>query len=142
MVRKWTLSSGKAGFKINTYEVPRHVVIFEAAFDKLCWLTGGWLGGHGMPTKFWEIPVGPAVRDEEGYIENSIASKFYALENAVYQWSFKSETNHVEILITEDEARAIDPKFVSDMEEIHFLPDGYKGVVTPEVDNVLPFHKP
>lgn len=146
MIRKWNLSSGKAGFKIHTYEVPRHAAILEAVFDHLCWLTSGWLGGHGMPGKFWEIPVGRAVRDEEGFLENSLAGKFYDLENAVYQYSFRKEANHVRVDITSEQARAIDPKFVADMEEISFVPDGHLSI--PEVSqplgdsNVVQFKKP
>lgn len=147
MIRKWQLSSSRFGFKVRTYEVPRHAVLLESVFDKACWLTGGWLGGHGMPEKFWEIPVGRAVYDEEGYLENSIASKFFDLEQAVFTYSFKRETNAVEIEITAEQARAIDPEFVGDMEEIGFLPDDYTRPEVPSLEpaqdnNVLQFKKP
>jgi len=142
-MRKWNLSSSRFGFKVHTYEVPRHAVVLESAFDKLCWLTRGWLGGHGMPGKLWEIPLGRAKYDEEGDLENSIASKFADLEQSVYQYGFRRETNRVEIDITPEQARAIDPEFVKSMEDIDFLPDNYTPEVSQESsDNILPFKKP
>lgn len=139
-MRKWVLSSSRFGFKVRTYEVPRHATLLEAVFDKACWLTGGWLGGHGMPQKLWEIPLGRPRYDDEGDLENSIGHKFYNLEQAVYNYSFKREdkANAVELDITAEQARAIDPKFVTDMEELDFLPDGYQK----SDDNVLQFKKP
>lgn len=93
--------------------------LVEYIWDRLCWMTRGWAGGHGLPDLFWRIPLGKPRKyfddDPEPIYENSIAALLFDLEHAVYRISDPDQFAVCKIPLTTAEAWMISPDFVNTM---------------------------
>jgi hypothetical protein len=118
-MKTWYISGGKDGYTLTTYEVPWWAPALEHLHSNLCWATRGWLGGHGLPQFFFDLPVGKPVRDEDGDLENSVALKLWDFEQVICNWEYKKQSNHKRFPISEEEAAILAPDLVKLMKEIH-----------------------
>lgn len=121
-MKSWYVTSSNDGYSLHAVEYSfwRHAI--EEAHGWACWATRGWLGGHGMPEVFFNIPVGKAVwsdDEEDPYIENSIALKLCDAEQAVVQWAFRKEFTRLRTPISEELANELSPSLVKTMKEMH-----------------------
>lgn len=119
MTQTWSVgvqyipSTGETTYRLMLREAPFWVAVVENGFESLCTLTGGWLGGHGLPEPFWRIPVGRPARADDGLLVNSVASRLMDLESAVVRWAHRRWKLVADIEITPEEVRQINPEFFS-----------------------------
>lgn len=124
MKREVDVFHAAGGFYLQITDRPRWVVAKEWAWYNLCTLTRGWIGGHGMPDKFWKIPVGRAKWDhhdpDEPWLINSVANMFCDLEQWVLNLGddFRGkqvQDRMVTIPIPTDVAEKLDPDYVKNL---------------------------
>lgn len=118
-MKSWHVSSSKDGYFITAEEFPWAPYALEQAHGWVCWATRGWLGGHGLPEVFFNIPFGKAIRDEDGDMENSIGMKLYDFEQWVCNWEYRHHIRHFHTGISEKTARQIDPRLVAIIEDLY-----------------------
>lgn len=82
-----TCTQRDRGYWIEIIDVPQRYVILEWVWNKLCILTWGWAGGHGMPHLLWYLPVGWPKWDrsdpDDHYLVNSLPVVLMELENRI-----------------------------------------------------------
>lgn len=123
MRKTWILSASRDGWAVHVREEPRWAQLAEAAWDRLCWLTRGWVGGHNLPDVLWRITVGRPRWDRDDpdgpRLENSLAGKLFDLE----QWAMSRTHHHgrelAVIPVDETVARQVQPDFVQEWTEMH-----------------------
>lgn len=118
-MKSWHVSSSKDGYKFHATEYSAFRNAIDEAHGWVCWATHGWLGGHGLPELFFKIPVGKAVRDEDGFLDNSIAIKLYAAEQRLSNWAYAKETTRFSHPISEELAEELAPELVKLIKEIY-----------------------
>lgn len=118
-MRYWVVSySMKGGYELLMYDsYPAWKRALTVVWDFLCNLTRGWLGGHGLPEAFWEIPLGiPRFDVDQGgrFLVNSFAWKMCELESWVLnKLDVKDDKNLLgSIPITMEQAQLLAPDFV------------------------------
>lgn len=91
-------------FFLTVYSIPHYASLIESAYDRVCRLTNGWIGGHGLPDKFWQIPVGkPDYDKDDGMLNNSVAERLSSLESKVIIWAWDKQEDLLTVSITEAE---------------------------------------
>lgn len=107
-------------------DTPHRYIFLECLWDRLCWLTRGWLGGHGkFPAFFYRIPTGPAkwdMSDPDGpWLENNLPAAFMELENWVlFLGEYRGKVKEVaKIPVDKEIARKISPDFVGTFDDDH-----------------------
>lgn len=130
MVRYWRLSHrlySPQAWTIHLSEEPAWAHVVETVWNGLCVVTRGWVGGHGQSRLYnsvvWRVPIGRSRwdRSEPGrpWLENSLGSVLYSVENWMLTRSAEHGHEIVEIPITEEIARQIDEEFVEDILNLH-----------------------
>jgi len=89
--RDWSVSHGLDGFHVRLIEVPRTARWFTSFVEFLDRVTNCQLCGAKSPELFWKIPLGRPKRDEDGYLENSLAGGMYSLFNRLLAYEWKRE---------------------------------------------------
>jgi hypothetical protein len=106
-VRDWSVSHGLDGFKVRLFEVPRTArwlttlvgYLDQATFCRLC--------GAKTPEFFWKIPLGRPVRDEDGWLVNSVASGMYSLFNKAVGYEWKREEVRLEFPVSDEVGKSL-----------------------------------
>ena len=121
-MRVWNISYGQNGYSLVLEDVKPWAMALERGFERLCDLTGGRAGGHGLGDWAWKVPLGRPKYDlsdpDEPWLENSLASALMDLENWTFNFGFKHGTERFlwkkdeRIWLTHERAVAIDPSFV------------------------------
>lgn len=121
-MRIWSLSTHRDGWELTIEEVPDWAHYVGLAFEELCELTGGRLGGHNLGDWAWKVPVGPPRWDHtdnpaDPWLENSLASKLSDIESWFVNLAYRRRRKTVRISLSVEEARLINPEFVDDWEQ-------------------------
>lgn len=106
-VRDWSVSHGLDGFKVRLFEVPRTARWLTSLVNFLDHVTGCRLCGSKTPEFFWKIPLGRPVRDEDGYLENSVASGMYSLFNETIGYEWKREEVRLEFPVSDEVGKSL-----------------------------------
>lgn len=117
-MRITTVAHSRDGYSIETYEVPVWARAVERAWMLLCDLTGNRLCGAGLGEWAWNLPLGRARREDDGFLVNSLAASLNRIEQAVTGWCYHREHGRVSVPCTADSARVLAPDFVDDCERI------------------------
>lgn len=90
------------------------------AWDRLCGLSRGRLGGHGPSDWPWKVPLGIPDRDpENGMLTNSLAGRLHDLEHWALTFGYPTPEKLERVRLTHDQAMQIDPKFTTEWDGIY-----------------------
>ena len=105
MVRDWSVSHSLDGFKVRLFEVPRTARWLTSLVYFLDRITNCQLCGAKSPELFWKIPLGRPRRDDEGFLENSLAGGMYGLFNRAVAYEWRREVVRLEFPVSDEVGR-------------------------------------
>jgi len=120
--RRWLVGHRREGYLVATYRVPVWTIIIESVWLQLCGVTGDRLCGAGLGEWAWKLPLGRAHWDhtlsDEPWLMNSLAVRLNNIEQWICSWESRLRRDEVELPLTLDQARLIDPDFVTSHETL------------------------
>jgi hypothetical protein len=121
-VRIWNISAGNDGYSLVLEDVKPCAVFTDWAWDRVCGLTGGRLGGHNLGNWAWKLPLGKPDYDrsdpDDPWLTNSLAGGLMDLENWVFKVGYGSEHIVDRVPLTHDQAMKISPQFTAEFDSL------------------------
>lgn len=119
-MNRWDLGHTKDGWVITTYEAPAWRVALERVGE---WSTHHVFAGLvccRIPGWAYKIPTGRPVRDEDGWLDNSVGYALLCTGNRLHNLgeAWRHSRNVVRHPVIVEQARGIDAEFVDEFEDM------------------------
>lgn len=88
-MQKWTVVERGGESKLKLYELDARNSAKQKLYDFVDAVDGKLnhvLCGAGLPEFVWAIPMGKPVRDDEGYVKNSLGSFIHTSYSKFMEW--------------------------------------------------------
>ena len=119
-MRTWHMSHGKDGWAVTAYEVPAWRHTLEQIGQWSSHHVFGGLFCCRIPKWAGNVPVGRPVRGRDGSVDNSLDYAMWRFGQRLFNLGevWRRTTNRTQSPITVEQARAIDPGWVAEVERL------------------------